>query len=301
MIDDIIDVFVDTYPEELSIVLLQIVAFQEQGGQGYSIQMFSPTIDMDGWEVDEEEKIIYLDNTGLFSNYTIADHAEHLKYAIETKFLKTRATLFSRYAWGTGKIVLGTVEVILGAVGVVVPEPGTTVGGVVLFTLGVNGVIDGISQISGANQGNGINLLGGGFAWTGEGIAKLSDIDPEIGREAGEMVFVISSIAVGSIASIKIIQAPGKAFFRLGVGGQPGGLQLGRLDMLYGSLRAKDGMTVLSINNNANKSILRFVIHSGKLTVNGRIFGVSKILKHETNAKEILKGLLKLLAHGKKF
>jgi len=35
--------------------------------------------------------------------------------------------------------------------------------------------------------------------------------------------------------------------------------------------------------------------------VNGRIVGTQRILQHEKNAREILKGLLKLLAHGAKF
>lgn len=85
-----------------------------------------------------------------------------------------------------------------------------------------------------------------------------------------------------------------------GLGGQSGGVAVGRVDMLYGSYRAKDGLTIICINNNAGQSILRFVTHGGKLVVNGRIVGVERVLKHESNAREILKGLLKLLAHGAK-
>ncbi|MDD1620692.1 MAG: hypothetical protein LUQ11_04370 [Methylococcaceae bacterium] len=40
--------------------------------------------------------------------------------------------------------------------------------------------------------------------------------------------------------------------------------------------------------------------HSGKLVVNGRIVGIERVLKHESNAREIIKGLLKLLAYGAK-
>jgi len=77
---------------------------------------------------------------------------------------------------------------------------------------------------------------------------------------------------------------------------------LGKLqDLLYGSHRASDGLTILSINNNAKKSILRFVTHNGRLVVNGRIFGVSRVLRHEGSAKKIMKGLLKLLKHGAKY
>ena len=70
--------------------------------------------------------------------------------------------------------------------------------------------------------------------------------------------------------------------------------------MLYGSYRARDGLTIFSINNNAGQSILRFVTHNGRLLVNGRIHGVERVLRHEGSAREILKGLLKLLAHGAK-
>lgn len=170
-----------------------------------------------------------------------------------------------------------------------------------MLTLGSNTLVDGITQLSGANQGHGINLLSEGFGHVGAGIADLADLDPEVGRGVGKGVFLVSSIAAGPLASIKILHVPGKVAVRLGVGGRPGGIQLGRLDALYKSSRAKDGMTILNIDNNSGQSILRFVTHSGKLMVNGRIIGVHRVLKHETNAKEILKGLLKLLAHGVKF
>lgn len=57
-------------------------------------------------------------------------------------------------------------------------------------------------------------------------------------------------------------------------------------------------MTILNINNNAGQSILRFVTHGGHLVVNGRIVGVSRVLSQEGDARAVLKGLLKLLAHG---
>jgi hypothetical protein len=70
--------------------------------------------------------------------------------------------------------------------------------------------------------------------------------------------------------------------------------------MLYGSYRARDGLTILSINNNAGQSFLRFVMHNGRLVVNGRIVGLERVLKHESDARTIIKGLLKLLAHDAK-
>ena len=105
---------------------------------------------------------------------------------------------------------------------------------------------------------------------------------------------------MGSIGSIRILKVPGQAFLRTGLGGQRGGVALGRVDLLYGSYRAKDGITLISINNNAGKSILRFVTHSGKLVVNGRIYGAQRVLQHESGARAIIKGLLRMLAHGAK-
>ncbi len=301
MIDRMISKFVDEYSLDLSIVLLQIVAHPSQGGRGYRIEMFNPAVDWDGWEVDHVRKVIKIDRTGLFSNYYDDDRAEYLKHAIETEFLKTRATLLSRIGWGAGKVVLGVVEGAVGIVGIIVPEPGTTTGGAIMLVLGGNTIVDGVSQLSGANQCHGINLLGEGFGYVGASIADVADINPEIGRNVGKGVFLVSSIAAGSLASIKILRVPGKVAMSFRVGGRPGGFQLGRLDALYKSGKAGDGMTILSINNNAGQSILRFVTHGGRLMVNGRIVGVHRILRHETNAKEILKGLLKLLAHGVKF
>ena len=110
----------------------------------------------------------------------------------------------------------------------------------------------------------------------------------------------MSSLAVGTLGSIKILRVRGQPFLRAGVGGRPGGASVGRVDLMYSSSRAKDGMTIFNINNNANQSILRFVTHNGQLMANGRIVGVQKVLKHESSAKEILKGLLKLSLHGAK-
>ncbi|WES70104.1 hypothetical protein [Superficieibacter sp. HKU1] len=89
-IDSIIDRFADEYPVELLLVLLQIVALPEQGGRGYHIEMNNPYIDMDGWEVDHESKTIYIDQTGLMTNYDVSDYAELLKEAIETEFFRNK-------------------------------------------------------------------------------------------------------------------------------------------------------------------------------------------------------------------
>jgi len=301
MIDRMISTFVEKYSLDLSVVLLQILAFPSQGGRGYRIEMFNPTVDLDGWEVDHVQKVIKIDRIGLISNYSDADRAEYLKHAIETEFLKTRATLLSQVGWGTGKVVLGVVGGVVGLVGIIVPEPGTTAGGVIMIVIGGNTIVDGISQLSGAKQGHGIDLLSDGCGHVGASIADLADINPEIGRNVGKGIFFVASIAAGSLASIKILRVPGKVAMSLRVGGRTGGVQLGRLDALYKSSRARDGMTILSINNNAGQSFLRFVTHGGRLMVNGRIIGVQRVLRHEASASKILKELLTLLAHGVKF
>lgn len=296
--DSLISTFVNQYSIDFSIVLLQILADPSQGGQGYSIQFFDPYffMDWDGWEVDKGKKIICIE-----VDHRDSKKAEFLKEAIEVEFLKTKSGFASRLLWGSAKVVGGTVEGIIGAIGIVVPEPGTTVGGAVMLGLGVNTAADGVTQIFGGNNGRGFNLLGTAAGAAGKRIAEMGGGNPETGRMAGEVAFLVTSLAAGSLASIKIIKAPGTAIFARGVGGQPGGLQVGRLDLLFKSGRANDGMTIISINNNANKSILRFVTHSGRLMVNGRIYGQQRVLRHATNPKEILKGLLKLMAHGSKF
>lgn len=300
IIDDIIDKFVDTYDEELSIMLLKCIALPEQGGLGYKLNFFDPWIDIDGYEIDQNLKIIHLDTEGIFSAYSASDVAESLKTALQVDIAKTHTSILERVGWGTGKVVLGVIEGGIGLVGIIVPEPGTTAGGIAVFTLGANTIVDGFSQLAGANKGHGYNILGEGVGAIGSGVASLTGSDPELGRAIGKGVFMVSSIAVGGFGSIRVLKVPGQTFLRTGLGGQAGGFAVGRLDLLYGSYRAKNGLTILSINNNAGQSILRFVTHSGKLIVNGRIVGVERVLKHEGSAREILKGLLKLITHGTK-
>ena len=143
-------------------------------------------------------------------------------------------------------------------------------------------------------------MLGEAFATAGAGLADVAGYDREVGDKVGRGVFFVSSIAFGSIGSIRILNIKSTSSIRLGVGGQPGGLEVGRLAMGYASNRAKDGITIFNISNNSGQWILRFVTHNGKLVVNGRIVGVQKVLKHEGNWREITKGLIKLLVHGAK-
>lgn len=202
---------------------------------------------------------------------------------------------------GSGKVILAVVEGAVGVIGILIPEPGTTAAGITCVVLAVNNLVDGFTQLAGTNQGNGINLLGEASGWSGAKIVGFFNVDPATGYSAGKMIFAASSLAVGSVASIKILMIPGRAAIGAGVGGQPGGYYLGRLSGLYKSARAGDGMTILNIENNSGQWILRFVTHGGKLVVNGRIVGVERVLQHSGDAKVVLKGLIKLLAHGSKF
>ena len=85
------------------------------------------------------------------------------------------------------------------------------------------------------------------------GNTKALHKDPEVGRTVGDGVFLVSSIALGSWGSIRILSIPGRTLLRVGVGGRAGGVTIGRLDLMYGSETAKDGITILNINNNAGK------------------------------------------------
>jgi len=281
-------------------LFVKTISHSSQGGLGYKITTFNPVIEFDGWEVDHVTKNIKLDTSSIISNYSIREIAENLNNAIEIGITKQRQSMLSRVGWGSGMIVVGVVETVVGTIGIIVPEPGTTVAGVGMVVLGSNSVIDGVSRLSGANQGNGYNLLSMGFGEIGSISADIAGLDPVVGEKVGKGVFAISSIALGSFGSIKILNVKSLSSIRFGVGGQPGGVEIGRVAMGYASSRAKDGMTIINISNNSGQYILRFVTHSGKLVVNGRIVGVSRVLNHEGNWKNVMKGLLKLLAHGGK-
>jgi hypothetical protein len=298
-IDQVLGYFVDFNEIELSVLLLKTIAAPEHGGLGYQLSFFHSAIDFDGYEVDERRKIIKVDISGFWGGEnSVASVANNLRDALQVKIARTHASVLERYGWGTAKVVLGVVETGVGLIGILIPAPGTTIAGVAVFVLGANSLGDGFSQLAGANRGRGYNVLGEASGAVGAGIAGLGGGNPEVGRMVGQGVFTVVSLVAGSVGSIRILRVPGRTFIRMGVGGQPGGVTLGRLDLLYGSERAQDGMTVISINNNAGQSILRFVTHGGGLVVNGRIVGVERVLDHATDTRTILKGLIKLLVHG---
>lgn len=295
MIEDILDAYVDVYGEKAGVELLVILADPSCGGQGYELRA-EPMIDFDGYEVSHERKVIRLDTTNFGFERQAKDIADDLEESLNVQFRRTHSSLLSRIGWGTGKVILGVVETAVGAIGIIVPEPGTTAGGVVLVTLGTNTLVDGFSQLAGANNGHGYNILGEGAGYVGENIAEFAGYDPTVGRAVGQGTFVVTSVALGSWGSIRVLRIPGQSFFRAANSGER--FRIGRLEGLYRSQNAKDGMTIININDNAGKSILRFVTHSGQLQANGRIFGVERVLRHTPMGKDMIKGLLKLVVHG---
>jgi hypothetical protein len=306
LIEQVVDSYIDNYGEDAGIGLLKVLADPTAGGDGYKVRMY-PMLDVDGWEVNKAAKQIELYTTSWGFELDASGLAENLNEAIETEIFEVRMGLAPRLGWGTGKILLGVVETAVGVVGIIIPEPGTTGAGIVVTVLGVNTIGDGFSQLVGANRGHGYNVLGETSGLIGSEFAKAIGKDAKLGEAIGKGAFIVTSIAVGSLGSIRILKVPGTTFARLGVGGQSGGAVVGRIDLLYGSNNAKDGMTIISINNNAGQSILRFVTHEGQLMANariGKVFEGSKIvqgeriLRHSASGKEILKGLIKLAWHG---
>ena len=90
--------------------------------------------------------------------------------------------------------------------------------------------------------------------------------------------------------------------FRTGLGGEKGGVALGRLQGLYGGANS-DKFTIFSIVNNSDQSIVRIVKGADGadgLYLNARIVGTKNMLRHEpiTNYKKVIKGLFELAQHG---
>ena len=300
IVEEALDYFAAEYSETLNTALLQIMALPEQGGLGYRLTHSNMYFDMDGWSVRDDAKTIDLDVRGPFGGLHGARAvAERIKNCVQVHFLETHVSLLARIGWGTGKLVLGAVETAVGVVGIVVPEPGTTAGGVALVTLGTSTIGEAFTQYAGANQGRGYNFLEEGFAAAGSGLADLAGLDPNVGDQVGRGTFLVASVAIGTLGSYRVLHVQGRTAVRLGVGGMPGGVEVGRIQALYPNLNG-NGMTIFSIVNNNGKSIMRFVFQDGRLYANGRIYGVSNVLRHESDWRKITAGLLKLLWHGAK-
>ena len=299
-LDALIDHFSAHHALEYSLALLRMLSHPSQGGLGYKLVLKNLLVDIDGFECDHKTRTLTLDERRLFRANTPAEISAFLKDAIDVEFNRTHLSRASALMRGSGKVLLGVVQAGIGLVGIIVPEPGTTAGGVVLVALGANDLADGFAQLAGARGRHGFNAFQKGAGFAGQTVAGWAGGNPQQGKEIGENTFTVASFLAGPAASVKILRVPGKAMVSMGVGGQSGGFELGRLQMLYPSSRAGDGMTIASITNNSGQSILRLVTHGGQMVVNGRIVGVDRVLRHSTNPREILAGLIKLAVHGAK-
>lgn len=311
LVEKTIDAFIDRNRPEDSLLLLKAIAHESHGGLGYKIGLMNPAIDWNGYDVNQSRKVIKLDRAGIFTNNSAVDLAKILKDALDVEIFEMRRTLLYRISWGTGKVILGTVETAVGVVGIIVPEPGTTAAGIVVTALGVNTVGDGISQIFGANSGEGYNVLSEGSAWVGSNVAALAGGDPAKGAALGRVGFLVSSIAVGSWGSIRILHAPGTT---IGATSHTfPGVGVGRVSAMFGpSYRTvqttqKGALTVFNVANNEGKSILRIVYQAvdgqvARLYVNGTIKNIpnGRVIKHSSDWRVIAKGLAKLMYHGAK-
>jgi len=194
---------------------------------------------------------------------------------------------------------IGAVEGIIGFIGVVVPEPNTTAGGVLLLIHGGNGFLEGGTQIMNANNGQGYNAMMLGFTKIGGYAGDLFG-NREAGETTGSFLYLANALVSSTYGSYKVLKVPGRPFFRAGVGGQPGGLEVGRLQMLYkfGRLPGPKGTTILNIMNNEGKWFLRINTKVGQgISLNGRIIGLKKW--HEVkDVKEILEVMIKLTLNG---
>lgn len=223
--DQVLDRFVDANRVELSIYLLHLVSDPSQGGRGYHITYANPFWELDGWEVNHTRREISLDIEGVLP-YFPQEIAQHLRDCLEVEFLQSRVSLGSRLGWGTASVLLGTVETAVGVLGILVPVPGTTMAGIAAVTLGVNTVVDGVSQLGGANQGRGINLLETAFSAAGAELADVADLDPALGAQIGRGLWLARSLSGRGPAS-RSSGSPASLFFNGELAGSRAASRLG--------------------------------------------------------------------------
>ena len=145
------------------------------------------------------------------------------------------------------------------------------------------------------------------FGARGSGFNPLKELSGAVGGLAGlegaaESAYDITSLFAGSVSGYKILKTPNQALFRTALGGEKGGVALGRLQGLYGGANS-DKFTIFSIVNNSDQSIVRIVKGADGadgLYLNARIVGTKNMLRHEpiTNYKKVIKGLFELAQHG---
>ncbi|WNG24868.1 hypothetical protein F0U62_13255 [Cystobacter fuscus] len=293
--DGVIDAYAAMYGFE---ELAKLIYLTSPKGLGYKVEPATHWIE--DWEVDHDEKTIYVDNAGVFSGPTTnQEAAEYLKDAIERDFEGKEN--FWDAAWrvtkGAGITVLGTGEMIVGVIGILVPEPtaATKVAGAAVFVFGASTAVEGVTQIFNVNNGKGVNPIEEGFAavgdWVGGGDGELW----------ARRAFVFTNIFVSLGGSYSILKVPNTKFLMKGTVNATGkvykeGYTVGRLQLFYDIPNA-GGKVFINVLNNSGQWVIRFQTVSGKLVMNGRIINTS--FKHRIeNPLEMLKFIGKLCWHG---
>lgn len=275
-VDGIVDAYHRLYGDEQTAQLL--AAFTSEGngaGLGYRIKKASHWFER--YDIDHENKIIYLDNDQTFSTFTndeaadaLEDIARHIAFENETFW-----GAVGRIAMGTGLTVLGAGEVVVGVVGIIVPEPGTTAAGVALTVYGASTAGQGISMIFGANYGSGYNFLEEGFAAVGDLIGG------DTGEDYARIAFLVSNVVVSLGGTAQVLRVPNQSFIMRGhlhgagtnvrlANAVGDGFTVGRLQLMY---NLSSGKVFVNITNNSNQWIIRLQQINGQVVINGRVIG----------------------------
>lgn len=290
-----IDAYGDMFGiEELSKVLF--VVSKEGGGMGYAIERAD--FMFESYEVDHAAKKIFIDVDEVFGTRTNEEAAETLREAIFREFEngKTFWDHAFRVAKGAGITVLGAGEMFVGIVGIIIPEPSTTVAGVVVTAFGAATVTEGVTQMFNLNEGEGLNPLEEGFAAVGGALGDQS------GEQMARVAFAVTNLVVSVGGSYKLLKVPGSKLFMKGTVNASGkyyreGMTFGRLQLGYPM--AGGGHVIVNVLNNSGQWIFRFQSVSGEIVLNGRIVGTA--VKHRVASPlEMLKVLVKLALHGAK-
>lgn len=291
-----IDAYGDMFGEEDLAKLLTVVS-QGGGGLGYVIERADFTFS--SYEVDHDKKVIFIDVDEVFSTRTNREAADTLREAIFREFEngKTFWDYAFRVAKGAGITVLGAGEMFVGVVGIIVPEPSTTVAGVIVTAFGAATITEGVTQMFNLNEGEGLNPLEEGFAAVGSWAA---DAD---GEQLARGAFAITNLVVSVGGSYKLLKVPGKKFMMRGnqrADGRffPGGVTVGRMQLGY-PLERVGGHVLINVVNNSGQWIFRLQQIQGQVVLNGRIVNVQN-WHRMASVRDMLKVLCKLALHGAK-
>lgn len=303
-VDGVVDAYHRLYGDEQTAQLLAVFTPEGNGaGLGYRIERANHWFDR--YDINHDNKIIYLDNNQAFSTYTndeaadalhdaLSDIARHIAFESETFW-----GAVGRIAMGTGLTVLGAGEAVVGVVGIIVPEPGTTAAGVALTAYGASTAGQGISMIFGANYGSGYNFLEEGFTAVGDLIGG------DTGENYARIAFLVSNVVVSLGGTVQVLRVPNQSFIMRGHLHGAGanmrladaigdGFTVGRLQLMY---KLPSGKVFVNITNNTNQWIIRLQQINSQVVINGRIIGMQK-WHRLSSPSEAMKMLVKLAIHG---